>query len=423
MLATQPNAKRKFRADNVEPFDFDVDVFPSPIHDHKRARLSQHRTLAKDWRWGLGTATADDEHRRSITAALSFSCRPWTSFPDTPIPADAHEDNERAGHFLSTVSTAEKDMPAMKRPRLVKSSDAGNGSLSETLELEGPQTPQIGPLRQNKPRRPPFPGENPPRLRASWRETTSSKGAENPYSVRNQENGNNVTASKSNASSFSVVANGLETGCDYNVTYRDLSLGSNFSAVERQQTVHTTEPIMETPHNMKSLANTEVGQSYYENFDLSAEHATNLDLPLSADSYIFDSFEGHDSSKMSDIDLLHHSPTYLRPHLWSSSGAQSPTGRSGSTNHETTNTLSFQHNFVESSSSFDTFDSSHPFMDFNFPPPGEGIEISLPTLSEIRRTMEGGNVNLESHGTQCKCLLYASNSTSSTNSDQLIHFL
>ena len=404
MLATQPNPKRKFRADNVEPFDFDVDVFPSPIHDHKRARLSQHRTLAKDWRWGLGTATADDEHRRSITAALSFSCRPWTSFPDNPIPADAHEDNEGAGHFLSTVSSAEKDIPAMKRPRLVRSSDEGNGSLSETLELKSPQAAPIGTLRHNKPRRSPFPGENPPRLRATWRETTSSKAAENPYSVRNQENGNTVPASKSSASSSSVVADGLETGSDYNVAYRDLPLASKFSAVERLQTVHSTEPTMETPHNMLSLLNTEVGQSYYDNFDLSAEHATNLDLPLSADSYKFDSFDGHHSGKMSDVDLLHHSRTYLRPHLWSSSGAQSPTERSGSTNHETTNTLSFQHMFGESSSSFDTFDANYPFMDFNFPPPGEGIQISLPTFSDISRTMQGGNISLETHGTQCKCI-------------------
>jgi hypothetical protein len=294
-------------------------------------------------------------------------------------------------------------MPAMKRPRLVKLSDAGKGSLSEILELEGPQAPQTVPARHNKPRRPPFPGENPPRLRASWRETTSSKGAENPYSVRNQENANTVTAFKSSASSFSNVADGLETGSDYNDAYRDLSLASKFSAVERQQTAHSTEPIMETPHNMKSLLNTEVGQSYYDTFNSSAEHATNLDFLSPADSYKFDSFEGHHSNEKSDVDLLHHSPTYLLPHLWSSSGAQSPTERSGSTNHETTNTLSFQHMFGESSS-FDTFDSNHPFMDFNFPPPGEGIQISLPTFSDIRMTMEGGNINLETHGTQCKCI-------------------
>jgi hypothetical protein len=239
MLATYPNAKRKFRADNtfstldLKPFDFSIGVFPSTIHAHKRARLSQPRPLAKEWSWGLATTAADDEHSLSTTAALSFSCTPWTSFPDNPIPVDAYEDNERPGRFLSTVSSADKDMPTMKRPRLVKSSDAGKGPLSETLEPRDPHPSQISPSRPNKPRRPPFPGENPPRLRTSWRETTSSKGAENPYSVRNQEKANTVTASTSSASPSSVVTDGLKTRSDYNVAYRDLSLASKSSTVER----------------------------------------------------------------------------------------------------------------------------------------------------------------------------------------------
>jgi hypothetical protein len=152
MLATYPNAKRKFRADDtfstldLEPFYFSIGVFPSPIHAHKRARLSQPRPLVKEWSWSLATTTADDEHRLSTTAALSFSCTPGTSFPDNPIPVDAYEDNERPGRFLSTVSGADKDMPTMKRPRLVKSSDAGKGPLSETLESGDPHPPPNQPF-------------------------------------------------------------------------------------------------------------------------------------------------------------------------------------------------------------------------------------------------------------------------------------
>jgi hypothetical protein len=156
---------------------------------------------------------------------------------------------------------------------------------------------------------------------------------------------------------------------------------------------------------MKSLLNIEVGQNLYDSFDPSTEYAKNLDLLLSADSYNFNSFECHHSCEKSDVNLLHYSPTYLHHRLWLSSGAQSPTERSGSTNQGAMSALSFQHMFGESSSSFNTFDSNHSFMDFNFLPPDDSIQISLPTASEVERTMEREDTGLETHGTQCKCIV------------------
>jgi hypothetical protein len=226
MLAPHSTAKRKTCADGaLDNFDFNVGVFDCPILPHKRARVvDQHHYSAKEWSWS--------------SASPYFPCLPPTSFPVYLNPVEGHVDEERTRGFFptATAGTAFGDMPA-KRRRPRQSSDAENGRMSD---LEGPHSAQLSSSRSNKndhgtsSRRLPFPGENPPRLAATWHETTSSRGAENTFMAGVQGPPNYVTSSPPNFSS-GIMTDGVESRSGLNITDNGSASVLEFNVFEEQQ--------------------------------------------------------------------------------------------------------------------------------------------------------------------------------------------
>jgi hypothetical protein len=268
-LATRPNGKRI--ADDtfsiLDTFDLNPGAFQNHTSPHKRARLiSLPGHLADEWSWS--TATTDDEYQLRTTAATSYPCVPLVSFPDYYILPEGD-----AACFLSAVSASasDSDMPA-KRPHPVRSSDMGKSTPVEKPNLEGSFPKQTSPSNSNKntrgvaprrrPRRQPFPGENNARLAATWRETTSSRGAENTFSKRGQEQLNRVTASTSNVSSSGSVTGALESYDDHNMASRGSSSALDFNLIEEQLNANCTGSGGEIAYHENDPSTTEVEQEY-----------------------------------------------------------------------------------------------------------------------------------------------------------------
>lgn len=263
MLTTHLPAKRGFSNVDFDSFDFNLSLFHSTpfISSHstpeldlsaigspyKRSRLNQTHHLAKQWSWSR-TAAADVQHQFSAKAIPSSSIKPLTFLPDNLAHAEAKKDkcNDKEGPcFLpyAFVCSPSRDMPA-ERPALSSNAGTGKQKVLGTSRLEEPRSTKFGTSRPNNNahsassrRRAPVPGENHPRLAATWRETTSSRGADNPISARSQGRAPiyDVPISRTNVSSSSVATDGLEPPPNF-----CSSSVSQVDPTEEQHTLYST---------------------------------------------------------------------------------------------------------------------------------------------------------------------------------------
>jgi hypothetical protein len=386
-LATHPNGKRL--ADDAFPtldtFDFNSEVFQNHISPYKRARLiSQPRHLAYEWSWS--TATTDNEYQLSTTAAISFPCAPLVPFPDHYSPFEGN-----AACFLSTVSASAsgRDMPA-KRPRPPQSTDAGKNTPVTTSSLEASRPRQSSPSDSNRntrglvPRRRPFPGENAPRLAATWRETTSSRGAENTFSARSREQLNHVTTSTSNVSSSGSVTDALESYDGHSIASRRSSLALDMKLIEEHLNANSTGPGQEVAHHENTLSNTEFEQEW---------PTTLIDLefpstePATANNALFCTTDPGFSGLFGD-----------------NSGIEIPLEGFGSMIPDAQNASSFQMPADDTFGIFTDFSSDF----FDFLPPQKSTQQSPIYEFEAGGNMVREDNNLGTHGAR-KCDVLSSN--------------
>lgn len=316
MLATHPPPSEYFPdIDSDVDLDVNLGVFHTiPLLGHHHTQTLDFSTITPpykrarphDWSWSRA-ATADVQHALSAAAATSFPCAPLTFLPDYPIHVEANEDgceNQQTDCFLpnASVSAPGRDMPP-KRTAL--SSDAGKRKSIDTSVLEDSRSTKLSSSKSNNSsrgvssRRPPVPGENRPRLAATWRETTSSRGADNSYSVRSQVKANDVTASMSNVSSSEVATDGLESRDDYDLISGD-SLSAweleawELDAIEEQQALYSTQHLphsdSETSHNITDLRSYNDHSSIEPEYDFS-HFQTHQFLNTRSDMSINDLFQ------------------------------------------------------------------------------------------------------------------------------------
>jgi hypothetical protein len=275
----------------------------------------------------------------------------------------------RAGGFLSnaTASSAVGDMPA-KRRRQRKSSDAEN---FRTSDPEGPNATQLDSSKTNKnnrrtsSRRRPFPGENPPRLAATWRKTTSSRGAENTFVVGVQDKSDEVTASQSNISSSGTMVDGVQSPNELNIMNSGSISALEFNDPEEQQ----------------------IGDSFltdwlnfdeYLNLEADSGHSANCD--------VFENYPYHDSwaeEAMNGFGIGDRAQsTFSFGLAGNDSGGDSLLG--------------------------DPFSAS-ACLDIGSV--ARDIEVSRTPGSEVGRTMGREHMHNEAEQTQCKCVIVSSNSS------------
>lgn len=263
MLATHLPAKRGFSNVDFDSFDFNLGLFHSTpfVSSHstaeldlsaisspyKRSRPNQTHHLAEERSWSR-TAVGDVQHQFSAEAIPSSSIKPLTFLPDNLAYAGAKKDkcdDEEGPCFLpyAFVCSPGRDMPA-ERPALSSNAGTGKQKVLDTSRLEGPRSTKLSTSRSNNNahsassrRRAPVPGENHPRLAATWRETTSSRGADNPISARSQRRAPvyDVPISRTNVPSSSVATDGLEPPPDF-----CSSSVSEVDPTEVQQTLYST---------------------------------------------------------------------------------------------------------------------------------------------------------------------------------------
>jgi hypothetical protein len=384
-LANLANGKRL--ADDAFPtfdtFDFNSEMFQNHTSPYKRARLiNQSRDLAYEWNWS--TATTDNEYQRSTTAAISFPHAPLVSFPHSAC-------------FLSTMSASAsgRDIPA-KRPRPPQSTDVGKNTPVKTSSLEASGPSQSSPSNSNRnprglvPRRRPFPGENAPRLAATWRETTSSRGAENTFSARSREQLNHVTTSIPNVSSSGSVTEAFESYEDRSIASRRPSSALDFNLVEEQLNVNSTGPGHEGAHHENTLSNTEFEQEWPTTLTTLIDFEFPNTEPATANNALFCTTDPGFSALFGD-----------------SSGIEIPLEGFGSMSPDAQNVSSFQ---MPVDDTFGTFtDLSSDF--FDFLPPQKSRQQSTTYGFEPGGNMEREDNDLGTHGAR-KCDLLSSNTFS-----------
>jgi hypothetical protein len=271
MLATHPPAKRTFSSagDYYSNVEFDVNLSVShniPLLHHPYTQALGLSTItppckrgrphhfADQWSGG-GAATAEVQRELSAAAATSFSYAPLTFPPDYPTHVEANEEgceNEQTGCFLPNTSVS---APArnMRVKRTATSSDAVKDKSMDTSNVEDSRSSKLSSSNSNhnswgvSSRRRPVPGENRPRLAANWRETTSSRGADNSYNVPSHVKTDDVTASMSNAPSSEIATDGLEFRGGFNVISGESSFAFAPAVDELLQRCHSD---IETYHNM-----------------------------------------------------------------------------------------------------------------------------------------------------------------------------
>lgn len=177
---------------------------------YKRAR--PNGTLpsqpAESWGWNCGSRKSTiDAHQNHSTAATKSSVYTPLAYVDKNVD---RYDREQAARRIPDVCiswTGEK----MPRKRQLLSSNPGRNEL---LDISGPDTFDS----KNLPRRRPtaVPGELPPFLVSTGRETTSSRGSENTFTLRNPSN--LLAASTPNVSPSQATNHFLESGNDYTST-------------------------------------------------------------------------------------------------------------------------------------------------------------------------------------------------------------
>ena len=150
-------------------------------------------------------------------------------------------------------------MPAKRR---VLPSNAGKHKSLDKSDLEDSRSAKLSSSISDKSnrgvssRRRPVAGENIPRLAATWRETTSSRGSDNTFRVRTQVNANDVATSMSNVSFSGVATDGLESNDDYNLLLDDGPSVFEPNAIEGQQNSYSAPQLPHSelsPHNISAL--------------------------------------------------------------------------------------------------------------------------------------------------------------------------
>ena len=439
MLATHSPAKRTFcsAADvysnlDFDTFDFNLGVFHRiPLlsyHDtqklnfstisppYKRARPSQPDHLAEEWSWSRAT-TPDVQHKFSAAATTSFPCPPVTSLPSYLIDVEANEDgcdNEKTACFLSnaSVSSASGDMPA-KRP--VLPSNAGKHKSIDKSDLEDSGSAKLNSSISDKnnrgvsSRRRPVAGENIPRLAATWRETTSSRGSDNTFRVRSQVNANDVTASMSDVSFSGVATDGLESNNDYNLLLDDWSLVCGPNAIEGQQTLYSAPQLPHSelsPHNISALTPYIVPGNIEGDFDF---------LPISTHQYPDTGSEMANNyiSCTANSDIFAMEPTNIlsEPNLVLNPLTSLSTSSSIHLGSVSSSVLP-----NDTSHSNDNWNSSSclpELEDFNWGNISQASNTDttsfwFPGISPVAAQTEA-DINLETLDTQCKCIIVSSN--------------
>ncbi|KAH6661963.1 hypothetical protein B0J14DRAFT_687579 [Halenospora varia] len=344
MLATHPSAKRKIIADISLPA-LDLDTFESnarslhnPTLPHKRTRLSsQPHQLTPEWSWTLATDTGStvyNGHEPCTLADTAFPSVPPTSFP----------------YYLNSVAGATSgDMPAKRRQHL--------------------------------------PGINPPRLATTWRETTSSRGIENPFKVGVHEKTNNVTPSMSNVPPSNIANDGLESRDGLDITDWEPSSVFEFNGIVEQQNEDSSGLTGSEPYVISSCPITEMGQvSASNSIDqfLSAEYNLNNLIPFEADS---------DNSGRIFPFTSHQLEFDARP--------EGVADGSKSIGHNAQNSSYFE----MPGTHFGGYllgDSSLTNNDLGILRPRENIQEPTNPRSEMARTLERGDIDLETGGIQSK---------------------
>lgn len=304
-------------------------------------------------------------------------------------------------------------MPA-KRP--VLPSNAGKHKSPDKSDLEDSRSAKISSSISDKnnrgvsSRRRPVVGENIPRLAATWRETTSSRGSDNTFRVRSQVNTNDVPASMSNVSFSGVATDGFQSNNDYNVLLDDWPSVCEPNAIEGQQTLYSASQLPHSelsPHNISALTPYIVTGNIEGDFDFS---------PISTHQYPDTGFEmannyiswpaNSDIFAMEPTNILTESNLVLNPSTSLSTSLSIPFGSSVSSS-VLPNDIS--HSNDDWTSSFllqepEDFNLSNITQATNT----DTTSIWFTGISPVAAQTEA-DINLETFTTQCKCIIVSSN--------------
>ncbi|KAH8654610.1 hypothetical protein BGZ60DRAFT_157347 [Tricladium varicosporioides] len=236
------------------------------------------------------------------------------------------------------------------------------------------------PAKRSRRLRKPVPGVNPPRLATTWRETTSSRGAENTFMIGVQGKSNDATASTSNVSSSNTVADGLESLNFPHAIECESSPVPEFNATGEERTAH---PSIRT---LDRLSGTEGGQLW---------SLGSMDLPLESLSNFEDNWQSNITSNTFE--------GYQRNYPFNSR-SEPAAGSSGSIAHSNQNSSLIEP--LESNLGGDLFDNTFIYPSLNEESDFISPQIRIPELNapspEVGRALEQGEIGIQTGTAQLK---------------------